>query len=119
MPLVKRQLLLLALTVALTLNACASRRESIRTMSIEALWKSTNKGDAFVDLRCQGLNPDAVWTILQPYHDLEQKLWVFRKPMPGDNDEIIPIHLGCRHYRGAFDRYKQHLKELDRRLSPQ
>lgn len=88
-------------------------------MSIEALWKSTSKSDAFLDLRCQGLDPDAVWKILRPYHELEEKLWVVRAPMPGDNDEIIPVHLGCRHYRGGMDRYRQHLKELDRRLRQQ
>ena len=107
---------LLVMTVALSLSGCAFRHESIRTVSTEALWKSTSRSDAFLDLRCQGLDPDTVSRILQPYHELEQNLWAFREPMPGDNDMIIPVHLGCRHYRGGMDRYKRNLSELDRRL---
>lgn len=113
---VKSRRALLVLTVALSLSGCAVRHESVRTTSTQALWKSTSKSDAFLDLRCQGLDPDEVWQILRPYHELEEKLWAFREPMPGDNDEIIPLHLGCRHYRGGMERYEWNPSELDRRL---
>lgn len=102
------------------LTSCAVGDHGVNSADTDALWQSTVMGDAFVELRCRGLSPDRAEAVLKAYVAKEREIRARLGIQRWAEDDFIPAHLGCPHYRGATQRYIVRIRELDRRvLGPQ